>query len=540
VVDDGSVADRTWGRQEIEELVAGKTICLRDATAAQLPVPGWLAAAAGHVSTLTTGQRVAATHPEDREVLVNCFLKALGGSGRSATADYRMAISGQWVIQHLENVNLLFHDGIEGVLSVMSTEGVVDGVIDVVGTEKFVGEHDFANWMFASLTIAGTIRSIEGKCNEVLGVPADELIGRNLLEFLHPDAFDDSLPMWLGLIEERGSTRSSRKYYKRPDATEVWVETAYLNRLNPDGTGDILGLVYDISERKAAEEALHKSHEENRHLAEEFRLLAEEVPTAVFKADHTGRITFHNGRWRELCGEEASRPGLRDIAALEDRDAIDAMIINLSADSERASLTVEVRSRDDGDRVLSLVCRSVHEEGSPLRSFVGSVDDVTDAVVLRERADHDGLTGLLNRRAMDELLADVIVTSRDCLVVFIDLDGFKGVNDTHGHEAGDEVLRVLAGRLRRALRVEDAVARYGGDEFVLLCYADGEAVEPASIRNRIAEAMRDPIKLATGTWQPSGSIGVARPEPDDDVTSVVRRADLAMFAIKQERHLRPA
>jgi diguanylate cyclase (GGDEF)-like protein len=178
----------------------------------------------------------------------------------------------------------------------------------------------------------------------------------------------------------------------------------------------------------------------------------------------------------------------------------------------------------------------VHEEGSPLRSFVGSVDDVTHAVALRERADHDGLTGLLNRRAMDEILAEAIGSGQDCAVVFIDLDGFKGVNDTHGHEAGDEVLRVLAARLRRSLRSGDAIARYGGDEFVLLCYGNDDAIDETAICQRIAHSMRGPIELTTGSWPPSGSIGVARPQAGDDVTSVVRRADLAMFAIKQERN----
>ena len=179
----------------------------------------------------------------------------------------------------------------------------------------------------------------------------------------------------------------------------------------------------------------------------------------------------------------------------------------------------------------------MQEAGSPLRSLVGSVDDVTDAVALRGRADHDGLTGLLNRRAMDEVLAETIDSGREALLVFIDLDGFKGVNDTHGHEAGDEVLRVLAARLRRPLRAGDAVARYGGDEFVVLCLTPGDAVDDEEvIRARIAGDPARPDRAAgTGSWRPSGSIGVARPEPGDDVTSVVRRADLAMFAIKQER-----
>jgi diguanylate cyclase (GGDEF)-like protein/PAS domain S-box-containing protein len=535
---------RTWSREQIEELVRGRTVVLRNAAAAvHLPVPGWLAAAAGHVSTQTTGERVAATHPDDRDTLVQCFIAARAAPGATATMTYRVNVDGIWTVYQLENVNLLDTEGVEGMLSVIHTDGTTAGPVELADPALFVGEHDFANWTFVSLDAAGNILSVEGKCRAVLGFGADQLVGRSLFEFLQPEAIDDSLTMWAGLVTDRGSTRSSRKYYRRPDGNKIWVETAYLNRFDAEGNGDVLGLIYDISERRAAEEALQRSHEDNRRLleefrllAEEFRLLAEEVPAAVFKADHAGRIIFHNERWRELCLDEGSAQNLREIAHVDDRPAVDLLISELSAAPAGASRRIEVWS-SDRRQTLALVCRSVHDSGSRRRSLVGSVDDVTDAAVLRQRADHDGLTGLLNRRAMDELLAEAIAGGRDCLVVFIDLDGFKGVNDTHGHEAGDEVLRVLSGRLQRALRTHDAVARYGGDEFVVLCHASGEAGEAASIRDRIAEVTREPIRFATGSWQPSGSIGIACPQIGDDVTSLVRRADLAMFAIKQDRRL---
>ena len=172
------------------------------------------------MTTLTTGQRVAATHPEDRDVLVGCFLEALAGPGVSATTSYRLAMSGHWVVENLTNINLLDMEGINGVLSVMYTERFVEGDAADTVSDEFVGEHDFVNWMLATLNMGGTIQTVEGKTQEVFGVEPEELVGRHLLEFLHPDAFDDSLPMWLGLIEERGATRSSRKPYRRPDGQE--------------------------------------------------------------------------------------------------------------------------------------------------------------------------------------------------------------------------------------------------------------------------------------------------------------------------------
>jgi diguanylate cyclase len=124
------------------------------------------------------------------------------------------------------------------------------------------------------------------------------------------------------------------------------------------------------------------------------------------------------------------------------------------------------------------------------------------------------------------------------VVVFIDLDGFKDVNDTYGHEVGDGVLIAIAERLRESVRPDDMVGRFGGDEFVLVLQDDG--LDDEAIVERLDSAISPPITWDGGSWRPAVSIGVARPHPGDDIATVVRNADREMFAVKRQRKLRRA
>jgi diguanylate cyclase (GGDEF)-like protein len=153
-------------------------------------------------------------------------------------------------------------------------------------------------------------------------------------------------------------------------------------------------------------------------------------------------------------------------------------------------------------------------------------------VVLAERAETDELTGLANRMALKSLLQLPVEDRLPAAVLFMDLDGFKEVNDVHGHEAGDVVLRVVADRIKACLRSQDSAIRLGGDEFlVLLSVTETSQIEQVS--GRIADAIRQPIQTANGSVITVGtSVGWATTESHTTLEAAISEADHRMYVAK--------
>jgi len=173
--------------------------------------------------------------------------------------------------------------------------------------------------------------------------------------------------------------------------------------------------------------------------------------------------------------------------------------------------------------------------------YIAVFADITGAsqqrLLLEERANYDALTGLPNRVLLAERLGQVLAQARamgkTVAVAFIDLDGFKAINDSMGHVAGDSLLATMAQRLRLALRESDTLARFGGDEFVAVLPDVQDGALLASLTGRMSAAARVPVLLDGRTLCLSASIGVAR-YPDDGATGaeLIGRADAAMYAAK--------
>jgi diguanylate cyclase (GGDEF)-like protein len=153
---------------------------------------------------------------------------------------------------------------------------------------------------------------------------------------------------------------------------------------------------------------------------------------------------------------------------------------------------------------------------------------------LRYQANHDGLTGLPNRREFAARLTAALQGGRPLVVLFCDLDGFKAVNDRLGHAAGDRLLVEVASRLRQCVRAGDVVSRFGGDEFVLLC-ADAQQHDATQVCKRIEYAFSQPVDLNGEAVFVGASIGTVLGDGVTDAEALIHRADAAMYAAKQIR-----
>ena len=180
----------------------------------------------------------------------------------------------------------------------------------------------------------------------------------------------------------------------------------------------------------------------------------------------------------------------------------------------------------------------------PQRLVIGSLRDFSErkaeTEALQYRALHDPLTGLPNRTFLRERLEETIRAGeremKPCAVLLMDLDGFKSVNDSLGHEAGDRLLRQVGQRMRGVLRRADTIARYGGDEFAVVPWGATDVTRAALIAEKILQAVDKPFTIDDQPISVPMSIGIASfPQHADDAEALMRRADVAMYAAKRAR-----
>jgi diguanylate cyclase (GGDEF)-like protein len=240
--------------------------------------------------------------------------------------------------------------------------------------------------------------------------------------------------------------------------------------------------------------------------------------------------------------------GVADLlAAVADCDRatlVAALDGALDGDTD-VELEVGVRHRATGEsRVCTVSLVSLSDrEGAP--GALLSVTDVTDSARMREeltaKATYDVLTGCHNRASTLAFLESAVrePAGTATAVIFVDLDRLKPVNDTMGHDAGDELLALTARRLSGVLRRDDIVGRIGGDEFLVVCRGLDSSDAAMAMGQRVSDALVAPAVLTAGPVDVSASIGVACAAPGMDATALIKLADRAMYVSKQEGRGRP-
>jgi diguanylate cyclase (GGDEF)-like protein/PAS domain S-box-containing protein len=278
--------------------------------------------------------------------------------------------------------------------------------------------------------------------------------------------------------------------------------------------------------------------------------LAEGVPSVayVYEPGVNGQCLYVSPSIERVLGhtQEAwiADGGLWD-RLLHPEDAERVITNEAECASSGEALVQEYRiSRADG-RVIWIrdemtVVRGADGKDPPL--FFGVFLDVTDRkrmeAELERLALYDPLTGLPNRALFSDRLGHAIERrgrSHAAAVYFLDVDRFKRINDSLGHSAGDEVLREVAARIQRTLRPEDTVARFGGDEFTVLCEAVGGVLEAVGVADRLQRELAEPVRAGGAELRLSASIGIAIAEPGDEVEAsrMVEDADAAMYRAKE-------
>lgn len=381
-------------------------------------------------------------------------------------------------------------------------------------------------------TLDGIVRTWNNGACAMFGYRPEDIIGRPILILIPPDRLEEEQLILSRVI--RGERIEHFETIRiRQDGRPIHVSVTVSPIKNSDGV--IIGaskIARDITLQKTGQRRL---------------LMAANVFTyssdAIALTDSGGRILETNEAFCSIAGVGHTESLGHPIESfIEVGDGIKDVMLSLAA-SHCDHLRIEriIRKGGGGTFTGRITTTAIRPSGGEIENFIILIADITESKEqqrqLEAAAYRDPLTGLPNRRSlMTRLHASIEQGSRDqpFALAFIDLDGFKHVNDTHGHETGDHFLSLISERLNRVLRDEDFIARIGGDEFVILLAHVGSSRQFEPIGERLLSACSDPVYLARVEATASCSIGVSFfRRPYKSAEAMLHAADTAMYEAKK-------
>ncbi|AEY01394.1 diguanylate cyclase/phosphodiesterase with PAS/PAC and Chase sensor(s) [Oceanimonas sp. GK1] len=389
----------------------------------------------------------------------------------------------------------------------------------------------------------GTFPYASDGIRQLFGLPPEQARDNAAAMFdaIHPDDVDEVAEA----ILNSASTLNPWHHEFRvngPDNQPRWLLGDALPRRETDGATSWFGVITDITGRKQAEQALKAAHSQSRH----FRAALDQVSSFIYMKDTRFRYIYANRAALEQFGcNSITLKGCMDeqFFARETAQVLRESDNRVLA-GEPCSEEVEIIGKD-GRRTVFLDVKTPIFDDPEHREIVGLLGIRTDITLLkdseqqlRQLAHFDPLTRLHNRVLLSDRLRQAMAQARRhqqaVAVVYLDLDGFKAINDTHGHAAGDKLLVAVAGRMKEVIREGDTLARVGGDEFVaiLLDLADPHHCTP--LLDRLLQAAARPVNLDGLRLQVSASLGVTfYPQAEElDPDQLLRQADQSMYQAK--------
>ena len=417
--------------------------------------------------------------------------------------------------------------------------------------ERFRETFEQAAIGIVHLSFDGRILRCNRRFASIVGYPIEELPGKTVQQLTPPEQLQESM----GLLEQLGTTRSFtpswEKCYVRKNGSRTWVKLT--SSVQRDGEGrplHIITFVQDINPRKAAEQRLAETQEELRTSETRYRTVFQaSLDGIAISRFEDGKFIDVNHAFLEILGY--ARDEIIGRSSLELGMWTDEKVRREIADALRRNasfrdLTIPFKRKNGEVFWMQLSASAIEIDGDPC--VLSIIRDTTDIRVAEEKikdlAFYDQLTRLPNRRLLLERLK---VAQRrdggepgDRALLFLDLDEFKKLNDTLGHEAGDLMLREVARRLTACVRGADTVARCGGDEFAVLLEGLGKMPEPAAthaqlVANKIVAALGQPYLLAGRESHCRCSIGIAAFGGDQENPHLVlQQAELALLQAKTD------
>lgn len=367
----------------------------------------------------------------------------------------------------------------------------------------------------------------------VLGHAAAALIGQPLSAFLIAP------PIGEGAIPHTEAARVEGMW-RRADGEEALLRTRFVARLDSDGAPD--GFVVSVRDAAPAEAIAHALQESE----DRFQRTLDTAQNGIMIVGPDGRLILHNESLRRLIGyaaDEMETLAIGQIVPPEDIDRVMSLFaVRMWSDATPAHDDMRLVRRDGETLDVELSVVPFREGGRSIGVLV-EVRDVTERRIasetIRRLADYDALTGLPNRAHFDRRLTIAVMEARDARrsvgVLLVDLDRFKLINDTLGYPNGDELLQEVGARLTASLPPRCTVARFGGDEFLVLVPRLERPEAIAHAAKQVSEALEAPFEQDGQLLRITGSIGGAVfPEHGTDADTLIKNAGAAMYQAKHQ------
>ena len=384
-----------------------------------------------------------------------------------------------------------------------------------------------------TISADGSIETFNPVAEKTFGYKKAEVVGKKF-DILLPDSLANKSHMAI-------STNTSNKVMeisgRKKDGTVFPMEYA-VSEMEIDGKHSYVGIMRDITERKAAEEKLQES--EYR-----FRLAFDSAATGMSLVSLDGRWLKVNPILSRITGyteNELLSMRFQDITHPDDLELTMQKRDQLLSGGMSAVELEKRYYRKDGALIWVLLNISlVRDKNNNPQYFIAQTQEVTqkkkEEEELSYQAYYDALTGLVNRnhreQSLDMAISSALRNQKNFAVFFIDLDHFKQINDTLGHDVGDELLKIVADRLKNSTRLTDVAARLGGDEFILILNGINTAEAAASFAEKIIGIIIQPIKIKGHELYMTMSIGISFfPNDGVDYESLIKSADLALYRAK--------
>jgi len=395
---------------------------------------------------------------------------------------------------------------------------------------------------YFEVDLAGNFTFLNDSVCRVLGYSREELMGMNNQ---HYTTDKETAQKVFQAFHQVYTTGVSLKEFgwniTRKDGNKRYVEGSI--SLLKDSSGKAIGfrgVSHDVTERKQAEKALRRSEEK-------YRSILENIQEAYFEVDLAGNFTFYNDSLCRLTGcgrEELIGANYRQFSNEEmSQKAFKAFNKVFSTAEPIEGFDWQIMRKDGSKRYIEASVSLQKKSSGQPNGFKGVIRDITERKRIEQElnylATHDALTALPNRLMFSQLLDHSIQSAqrnkKQLAVFFIDLDRFKTINDSLGHEAGDKLLKEMALRFKQSLRNVDVIGRLGGDEFIILIEDFNDLHQVEILAHKILATVIKPIILMNEECRITASIGISiYPKDGHDEQSLMKNADIAMYFAKED------